>query len=215
MPLGIRMISRRLVVALPAVLLQLLPALDAAAASTFVRVPLGKGASIEIPGNWQALSGSARTTIEAYVESVGQRLVEASLGFGANLFDDSGKSIALVSAIFYPENTITQAMARSLSAADVAALDEKIRVPTEASLKSRGLSATKWFPARMQVINGISVFVHEHLHTNLDDRSISRTRGLRVWASPRSFTVTLSYRERHGEQLRPIVDHIASSIRLD
>lgn len=209
------MISRRLVVSLPAVLLQLLPAPDAAAASTFVRVPLGKGASIEIPKDWEVLSGSARTTIEAYVESVGQRLVEASLGLGANLFDDSGKSIALVSAIFYPENTITQTMARALSAADVAALDEKSRVTTEASLKSRGLSAIKWIPARMQAINGLSVFVHEHLHTNLDDRGLTRNRRLRVWASPRSFTVSLAYREPHGEQLRPIIDHIAGSIRLE
>lgn len=40
-------------------------------------------------------------------------------------------------------------------------------------------------------------------------------RDLRVWNTPRSFTVTLSYRERDAKMLLPIVDYMTISLRQE
>lgn len=187
----------------------------AQAASIFIRVPLGRGASIEIPKNWEALSGSQRTTIEAFVEAKGFRQVESSLSFAAKLFDDSGKTLATLEARYYPENKFVQSEAQALTPADVQAIDVEVRKSVEASLKSMGVSLIEWYGSKIERINGLYVYVHEQQHSGVAEIEPIRMRGLRVWASPRSFTVTLSYRERQGALLRPIVDRMASSLRLD
>jgi hypothetical protein len=48
-------------------------------ASNFIRVPLGKGASIEIPKNWTVLSGSQRVTLDALVEAKGYQVQYAKM----------------------------------------------------------------------------------------------------------------------------------------
>ena len=71
------------------------PAPQVLGASNFVRVPLGKGASIEVPKNWVVLSGNQRITIDTFVEAMGYRHTESTLNFAANLYDDRGKTLAL------------------------------------------------------------------------------------------------------------------------
>jgi len=73
-------------------------------ASNFIRVPLGKGASIEVPKNWSVFSGSQRITLDAFVEAKGYRKTESELNFAANLYDKQGKTMALVNARFYPNS---------------------------------------------------------------------------------------------------------------
>lgn len=184
------------------------------AASNFVRVPVDKGASIEIPKNWVVLSGNVRTTIDAFVEAKGYRLTEASLDFAANLYDDGGKTLALVNVRFYPENPITQAEARQLSAADIKEIDVELRKNAEPPLKSMGIRMLNWYGSKMHVINGVYILVHEHQHSGAGDLGVTRVRSLRVWNSPKSFTVTLSYRERHSTMLLPIIDYMTNSLRL-
>jgi hypothetical protein len=184
-------------------------------ASNFVRVPLGKGASIEIPKNWMVLSGNQRTTIDTFVEAKGYRLTESTLSFAANLYDDHGKTLALVNARFYPENPITQAEARQATAADLKSIDVEMRKVAEVPLKAMGVRMLNWYGSKMQVINGLYVLVHEHQHSGVGDAGVTRVRGVRVWRSPRSFTVTFSYRERDAAMLLPIVDYMTNSLRQD
>lgn len=103
-------------------------------ASNFVRVPLGNGASIEVPRNWIVLSGNQRTTIDTFVEAKGCRQTESSLSFAANLYDDRGKTMALVNARFYPENPITQTEAQQVTASDLKEIDVEMKKVAEASL---------------------------------------------------------------------------------
>lgn len=184
-------------------------------ASNFVRVPLGKGASIEIPKNWVVLSGNQRTTIDTFVEAKGYRLTESTLSFAANLYDDKGKTRALMNARFYPENPITQSEARQATAADLKDIDVELRKVAEVPLKAMGVRMLNWYGSKMQVINGLYVLVHEHQHSGAGDSGVTRVRGVRVWRSPRSFTVTLSYRERDAAMLLPIIDYMTNSIRQD
>lgn len=189
--------------------------LPAWGASNFVRVPLGKGASIEVPKNWVVLSGNQRTTIDAFVEAKGYRQTESTLSFAANLYDDRGKTVALVNARFYPDNPITQAEARQVTSADLKEIDVEMRKVAEAPLKAMGVRLLNWYGSKMQVINGLYVLVHEHQHSGAGDAGVTRVRGVRVWRSPRSFTVTLSYRERNATTLLPIIDYMTNSLRQD
>ena len=140
--------------------------------SNFVRVPLGKGASIEVPKNWIVLSGNQRITIDTFVEAKGYRLTESTLNFAANLYDDRGKTIALVNARFYPENPITQDEARQISSSDLKEIDVEMRKAAEAPLKAMGVRMTNWYGSKMQVINGLHVLVHEHQYSDDDHHGI-------------------------------------------
>lgn len=191
-------------------------ALPSWGASNFVRVPLGQGASIEVPKNWTVLSENGRVAIDTFVEAKGFRQTESTLSFGAKVFDDRDTTMAVVNARFYPENAATQDQAKQLTASDIETIDAGIRKATDAPLKSMGLRMTRWYGSKIQVINGLHIYVHEHQTAGSPEAvSPMRVRGLRVWASPRSFTVTLSYRERDASLLLPIINHMASSIRLE
>jgi hypothetical protein len=183
--------------------------------SNFVRVPLGKGASIEVPKNWVVLSGNRRTTIDSFVEAKGYRLTESTLSFAANLYDDHGKTIALINARFYPDNPITQTEAKQAASADLKEIDVEMRKAIEAPLKAMGGRVLTWYGSKMQVINGLYVLVHEHQHSGAGEVDVRRVRGVRVWRSPRSFTVTLSYRERDAIMLLPIIDYMTNSLRQE
>jgi len=184
-------------------------------ASNFVRVPLSNGASIEIPKNWIVLSGNVRTTIETFVEAKGYRQTESSLKFAANLYDDHGKTLALLNVFFYPDNPITQVEARQVTPTDLKGIDVEMRKSFEAPLRAMGVKMLNWYGSKMQVINGLHVLVHEHQHSGVGDAGVTRVRGLRVWRSPRSFTVTLSYQERGATILLPIIDFMTNSLRQE
>ena len=196
-------------------LLHCIVAMPVYAASNFVRFPLGKGASIEIPKNWVVLSENQRTTIGAFVEAKGYRQTEATLNFAANLYDDHGKSLALVNARFYPDNPITQDKARQATSADLMEIDVELRQAIEAPQKAMGVRMLKLYGSKIQVINGLYVLVHEHRNSGAGDAGVARVRGLRVWRSPRSFTVTLMYRELDAAMLLPIIDYMTNSLRQD
>jgi hypothetical protein len=184
-------------------------------ASNFIRVPLGKGASIEVPKNWTVLSGSQRVTLDAFVEAKAYRKIESELSFAANLYDDQGKTMALINARFYPNNPLTQAEARRLSPDDLREIDIEMKKGAEAFLNARGIRMTKWLGANVQVINGLYVVVYEHQHSGVGEHGTTNVRSLRVWNSPRSFTVTLNYRERHATMLLPIIDYMTNSLRQE
>ncbi len=184
-------------------------------ASNFVRVPLGKGASIEVPRNWIVLSDNQRTTIDTFVEAKGYRLTESTLNFAANLYDDRGKTIALVNARFYPDNPFTQAEAKQLTSADLKEIDAEMRKTADTALKAMGIRMLNWYGSNMRVLNGLHVLVHEQQNSSVGDSGATSVRRLRVWRSPRSFTVTLSYHERNAAMLLPIIDYMTNSLQQD
>ena len=162
-----------------------------------------------------AISENKRMTIDAAVEAKGFRLTESTLNFAANVFDDQGKTMAIVNARFYPENAGTQEEAKQFGPREIKTIDADMRGAVDAPLKSMGQHMTRWYGSKMQVINGLHVYVHEHQVSRGPGTGLTRIRGMRVWASPRSFTVTLSYRERDATLLLPIINRMANSIQLD
>jgi hypothetical protein len=188
-------------------------ACSTALASNFVRVPLSpKGGSIEIPKNWVVLSQNVRTTIDSSVEARGLKGdSDSELPFAANLLDEEGKTIAIVNARFYPMNELTQTDANDASAGDLKLLQETIIRQNNKALEASGERIVADHGIGKRVVNGITAIVHEHERTRRTGPNV-RVRGVRIWNSPRSFTVTLSYRESDAVLMRPIIERITNSI---
>ncbi len=180
--------------------------------SAYLRVPLGKGASIEVPKNWIVLSGNHRQTLAAAVEARVGNLTPVDLVFAANLYDDAGKAIAVMNVRFYPDNPFTQAQARELGGANLSEFDKQLHKAAEAPLPLAGAKMTKWYGTQLRDVGPLAIIVHEH-EQSMPDGGAVRVRGNRVLNSPRSFTVTISYRVAREALLRPIVDYMAGSIR--
>lgn len=184
-------------------------------ASSFIRIPLGKGASIEVPKNWVVFSNKKLVTLDAFVEAKGFKLTESSLVFAANLYDGQKKTMASINVRFYPDNTLTQAEVRQATANELRELDVELRQIVRTSLNKMGIRMEKWFGTRILNINGLYALVHEHQQNNIGSDESTIVRGLRVLSSPRSFTATISYREREAAILFPIVDYMTKSLRQE
>jgi hypothetical protein len=187
----------------------------ASPSSNFVRVPFGGGASIEVPKNWSVLSGNQRIMIDSYVEAKGYLRSGSTLSFAANLYDDRGRVLAVVNTRLYPDNPATQEQTRSLTQKDIADIDKQIQPAMEASLTATGMRVARWQPSKLKDIGPLRAFVHEHRQTDAQNSVALIARGIRIWASPRSFTVTLTYRESESKWILPVIDRMTSSIRLD
>ena len=182
-------------------------------ASNFVRVPFGNGVSVEIPGTWVVLTGDQRLSVEAYVAARATRKTEPASA--AHLHDERGRTRALVNVLFSPKNTATQDNVRELTAEDMKNLDAELRSLAEKPLKAMGTRMTHWYGSTIRVINGLHVVVHEHQTSGIGDTGPTRVRGLRIWSSPRSFTVMLSYRVSDAKMLLPIIEHMTASVRQE
>lgn len=185
------------------------------ATSNFVRVPLGKGASIEVPKNWVVFSNNKLTTLDAFVEAKGYRLTESTLNFAANLYDDQNKTVAFVNVRFYPNNPFTQEFAKQITPDILKDIDLERNKTANIPYSGTGFRVLKLFGSKMQLINGLYVIVHELQLSGSGDLGTSIIRGVRVLRSPRSFTVTLSYQENDAEMLLPIINYMTNSIRQD
>ena len=194
------------------ILLSIIPS-PAIGAPNFVRIQLGKGASIEVPKNWSVLSENQRISINKYVKEKRLALTRFSLNFAANLFDDRGKTMASVNARFYPDNPFNQYDAIKLMSNGMEEIDAELRNGVESSMRTLGVQVLNWYGSKIQIINGLFVIVHEH--STSSSHGVSISRGLRVWRSPRSFTVTLSYQENEANTLKPIIDYMTDSLQQD
>ena len=190
-------------------------ALPSWSASSFTRIAIGSGASIEIPNNWVVLSDNERASIDVLAFAGWHREFGQKLGFAARLHDERGEELAQVFSQLYPENPITQADMQRLIPKLLNDHDVQMRRETESELSARGLTLTRWYGFKTQFINGLYVLIHEYAHTEIDEAGPRRVRVLQVWRGERSFSVRLTCRERDAKMLRPIIDYMAGSLKQD
>ena len=185
------------------------------AESNFINIRLQHKVSIEIPKNWMLFDGSQLTTLDAFVEASGKKLSESSLPFAANLYDADGKTLAIVNVRFYPENPLKQKDCNSLTSGDLVGLDASIKKGQIDVFRELGIDDAVFDKAIRKKKNGLCIIQHAHsFSTPKDGNKIKEVR-LRIWASPRGFTVTSSYNIRQEYLLKPIVEYILNSIRQD
>ncbi len=193
----------------------LLPA--AIAANNFVPIRLPYGVQIELPKNWEALSKNQRITLDSMVQSRNERagIFDASsdLNFGANYYDEAGKTAAIMNVRYYPDSEISQTDARAAGQPDIRELDSALRESMVKAGQINGFTVLAWNGTSKQVINGTTAFVTEYKRSPLKNNGNFKVRLVRVFNGSKSFTLTVSYREDQDYLLRPICDRIISSLR--
>lgn len=186
--------------------------------ATFVTVALPHDVSVEVPRNWVILSNNQRVTLDASVQSrldlSGASVNPSELPFGANLYDDAGNTIGILNVRYYPSIDISQADAQAANAADVRELDAALEQQSRRGLASSGVSISSWSGTTRQDINGIAAFVSEYRRPSMALQGDFRVRLVRVFASERSFTLTVSYWEPQARLLEPIADRVIGSLQL-
>ncbi|WP_018404652.1 COG3904 family protein [Marinobacter gelidimuriae] len=189
----------------------------APASNNFVPVRLPHGVQIELPRNWEALSKNQRITLDSSVQSRNERagLFDASsdLNFGANYYDEAGKTAAIMNVRYYPNLDVSQTEARASGPSDISELDSALRESMLEAGQIYGFSVLAWNGTVKQVINGVTAFVTEYKRSPLNNNGNFKVRLVRVFNGGKSFTMTVSYRENQEYLLRPICDRIISSLR--
>lgn len=187
------------------------------AANNYVPISLPHGVQVEIPRNWEVLSKNQRITLDSTVQSNNERagIFDASsdLNFGANYFDEAGKTAAIVNIRFYPESEISQADIRNAGPSDIRGIDSLMRESMVKTGQATGFSVLAWSGTIKQVINGTTVLVSEYRRSPIKNGGNFKVRLVRIFNNGKSFTLTVSYREDQELWLRPICDRIISSLR--
>lgn len=199
-----------------AVWIALLPV--AIAANNFVPIRLPHSLQIELPRNWEVLSKNQRITLDSTAQSRSELAgiifdAASDFNFGANYYDDAGKTAALMNVRYYPDLDVSQADARAAGASDIRELDTELRELIVKGAQVSGFAVLVWNGTVKQVINGVTTFITEYKRSSLNNNGITKVRLVRVFNGGKSFTMTVSYRENQEYLLRPICDRIISSLR--
>ena len=184
--------------------------------SSYVEVNLPKGVSLELPSNWESLSGNLRKTLSASAEATAGKLeavdARSDLNFAANGFDDAGKAWAIVNVRYYLDMELTQEDMCSMSEEDLRALDELLRKQLEHVSEEHGIRVLDWKGSRRQVINGAEAVVTRYERSPAE--APFEVTLVRVFNGSKSFTLTASYRKKEELILGPIIGHIVQSLQV-
>ena len=134
--------------------------------------------------------------------------------FAANLYDDYGKTIAIVNIRYYPNIEITQSDALLAPEEDIKNLDKSLHQQISLSVEQLGSTTSSWMGTNREKINGIIVFITEYIRST-PNRPAFRVRLVRVFMRERSFTLTVSHELLLDQILEPITDKIIHSIRME
>ncbi len=186
---------------------------------SFVTVTLPHGVSVEVPGTWVVHSNNQPVTRDSSLPS---RLDLSRVSFDhprppfeANLSDETGHTIGMVSARYFPHLDLSQADARAISTGELHQLDVELEKEVRRGVADAGMSLTSWRGTTRKDLNGLRVLVSEyHLHSK-DVQGDFRVRVFHVWADQRSFTLTVSYWEPQARLSEPVADRIVGSLRVE
>jgi hypothetical protein len=191
-------------------------AFPALAANAVFPVRLAENVVVELPADWTVVEGGPRDKGEASVEERAgwRREIDAvsALRFAADAYDGAGRVAARVSVRYHPWQKIA---ARDVAGADeeeLRRLDRAAREAVEQSAGKLGVSVD-WKGTAKRELGGTPAFLTEYERSPYDGNGGFNVRMLRVFDGPRSFTVTVSYREADAERLRPVCDRILASLR--
>ncbi|MCK5374145.1 MAG: hypothetical protein KAJ40_02565 [Alphaproteobacteria bacterium] len=216
-----------IIVTIPALATENLPANTAtdnieleAPAKSFLVVPLPKAISIELPKNWVVLSNSQRITMGAFLESIQNKVlnegddIASSLPFAANYFDDNRRTIAIMNVRYYPEMDVFQEEARNFTKLDIEELDTGIKEGFYRVTEASGMKILSWDGTAKQMLHGYTTYVTEYVRQSMVGPGSFRVRMIRILDGKNSFTITVSYLESQTFLMKPIIEHIISSLKI-
>jgi len=200
-------------VAAPVCFLFSIAAIDAAPLFRAVQLPYG--ISFQLPRNWQTISANTRTTLDAAVETLTHTEdIATDLAFAANCYDDVGQVVGIFNIRFYPDMVVSQQQVADASAADIAAFDQELRVSLSQSMSEAGLRIVAWNGTKVHAVAGRYMLVTDYQRISMSRGTSFRVRLVRVFNGPKSFTMTVSYRDDASVFLAPISNKIMQSLRF-
>jgi hypothetical protein len=183
----------------------------------YVRLAVPQMVSIEIPRNWTVMSGNERLVLDKTVKTISPFPKTSNLPFVANLLDSSGLRRAHVNLRFYPENQPSQEYVRQSTEQAVRLFDGIVRENVSSEAVKYGSRMISWDGTRAISIGGWLALVGEYRRQGIgpEQNDTYRVKLVRVLDEAKSFTLTVSFRERDGFELQPICNHIIESLRRE
>ena len=207
-----RKLTLLLVCAFEIALILFVAAWSANAVSPYAKINLSNGISFELPKNWMVIDQSTKTTLEASVIAQYPVPVGSSLPFAANLFDKKKQTIAMVNVRIYPYQTVTQREAKQISSFELQSYDKEM----ERQLRNaETVHIVSWFGTKTMSINNKTFLVTSYKRASTVRQGTFFIVSLyRLLNGKRSFTLTLSYDDKHTSLLKPISGYVANSLKF-
>ncbi|HSN19640.1 MAG TPA: hypothetical protein VLS49_03130 [Usitatibacter sp.] len=200
-----------------AVVAALVLAAPASASSAFFPVRLADDIVLQLPGDWTIVEGNPRNQPQASVESRaapdGEVDAESQPRFSADDYDDAGRVAARVEVRYHPWQSASQDDAAGATEFELGRVDRAMHAAVEKSFGELGIALLEWKGTVKRDVNGTAAFLTEYRRSPYLDNGNFVVRILRVLDGPRSFSVTVSYREQDGAGLGPVCERILSSLR--
>jgi hypothetical protein len=192
-------------------------AIPAFASTAFFPVRLAESVVVELPADWTVVEGGPRGKPEASVQERAARGGEidavSALRFAADAYDPDGRVAARVAVRYHPWQKISQRDVADATDYELRQLDRGAREAVEQSAGKLGVSVVEWNGTTRRDVAGAAAFLTEYKRSQYDGNGSFVVRMLRVFDGPRSFTLTVSYREADARRLRPVCDRILASLR--
>lgn len=189
----------------------------ARADNNYVLIQMPRGVSVELPKNWYPIRENERVTLDASTQANAERAgeyVNSELPVAANYYDAAGKTAAMMNVRYYPEQTVTQGELRAATAAEVKEIDALMKGMLQQSGQVSGFRVLEWRgTTRVTLPSGVALLC-EYKRSPLKNNGNFVVRLVRVMNGPRSFTLTVSYREDQEVWMRPITDRIIRTLRF-
>jgi hypothetical protein len=192
-------------------------ALPCSAAPEYVRLTVPQKVSVEIPRTWTVMNGDERLVVDRLVKTIAPWPKSSNLPFVANLLDSSGLRRAHVNLRFYPEPLPSQLYVRQSTEQAIQLYDGIARENVSSEVLKYGSRLISWDGTRAVSVGGWLALVGEYRRqgTGPERNDIYRVKLVRVLDESRSFTLTVSFRERDGFDLQSICNHIIESLRRE
>ncbi len=183
----------------------------------FIKIKLPKNISIELPKNWVVINDNKRITLDTAVDAMldlsNVEQPESTLPFASNYYEE-GKTVAMVSFRYYPNQNVTQDNVKQLSEQDIETVDKLLKEEIEKSSEIVGFEVLSWEGSKLQNINGVTVIVTEyHRSSTITKGAIFRVRLIRVLDGKNSFTLIVSYDTSKKIFMKPISSKIINSLK--
>lgn len=187
--------------------------------TSFHRVQLAHGISLEIPSHWEVLSRETRQNLEATGESISKNAGVDVSGLGkVNLLAvnatpyPTGAMIRV--SITSPSEDNTQAAIAAVTPADLTELGIEVLNMFKKAEGSGGVRIIHMQPCRIEKVNNQLAIVLSYIRAGLKGPSPWSVTQYKIPVSKRIIEITLSHRQSDAVVWEPILEKVKRSVRF-
>ncbi|MCO5274960.1 MAG: hypothetical protein M9900_08580 [Flavobacteriales bacterium] len=181
-----------------------------------ITVNLPEGVTVSIPSNWVRFTKPSRESLnDMVVDSLGRyglTYTPSDLSFAANLYNNEGVVVAMFNIRYYPYQTVTQKEIMSLSRIELSEYDKLLQSEIEEGAIQMKRTVPTWAGSKKIMVHDYCTLLSEYKRPS-PNGGIFYVRLQRVMDADKSFTITVSYREDAGLDVKNVADGILKSLR--